>query len=95
MMTDAEVATIDNWRFANRVMTRSDAIRRLALRDGPQPAPPVVPAPTLRDRFAMQALNGIIDDCGLSAEEMAARCYEVADAMLAHRDKSASDPVAA
>jgi plasmid stability protein len=44
-------------------------------------------APTLRDQFAMQALNGIIPDCGLSADEMAERCFEAADAMLRVRAK--------
>jgi hypothetical protein len=29
----------------------------------------------LRDQFALQALHGIIDDCGLSADEVANRCY--------------------
>lgn len=29
MMTDDELVVIDDWRFANRVASRSDAIRRL------------------------------------------------------------------
>lgn len=29
MMSDEEMQAIDDWRFANRVATRSDAIRRL------------------------------------------------------------------
>lgn len=29
MMSDAELKAIDDWRFANRIATRSDAIRRL------------------------------------------------------------------
>lgn len=29
MMSDEELQAIDDWRFANRVATRSDAIRRL------------------------------------------------------------------
>lgn len=43
----------------------------------------------LRDQFAMQVLRGIIDDCGLSYEEMADRCYHAADAMLARRNREA------
>jgi hypothetical protein len=31
MMSDQEMQSIDDWRFANRVMTRSDAVRRLTL----------------------------------------------------------------
>lgn len=31
MMSEQEITAIDDWRFANRVMTRSDAVRRLAL----------------------------------------------------------------
>lgn len=42
-------------------------------------------ATALRDQFALQCLHGIIDDCGLSADKMAERCYEVADAMLRAR----------
>jgi hypothetical protein len=30
MMSDAEMTAVDDWRFAKRVATRSDAIRRLA-----------------------------------------------------------------
>ena len=30
MMSDEEVTAIDDWRFAHRVATRSDAVRRLA-----------------------------------------------------------------
>ncbi len=30
MMSEAELTAIDDWRFANRVATRSDAVRRLA-----------------------------------------------------------------
>lgn len=30
MMSDEEVGAIDDWRFSNRVATRSDAVRRLA-----------------------------------------------------------------
>jgi hypothetical protein len=41
----------------------------------------------LRDDFAMEALRGLIPDCGLSPAEMAQRCYEVADAMLTERGK--------
>jgi hypothetical protein len=44
----------------------------------------------LRDQFALQALHGIIDDCGLSADEVANRCYEVADAMVARRNRGAA-----
>lgn len=44
---------------------------------------------TTRDRFALQALHGIIPDCGLSATEMAERCYEVADAMMEVRARGA------
>ena len=29
MMSDAEVKAIDDWRFANRIATRSEAVRRL------------------------------------------------------------------
>jgi hypothetical protein len=29
MLSDAELAAIDDWRFANRVATRAEAIRRL------------------------------------------------------------------
>ncbi len=29
MMSDAELSEIDNWRFANHVATRADAVRRL------------------------------------------------------------------
>ena len=29
MLTASEVAQIDDWRFANRVATRSEAVRRL------------------------------------------------------------------
>ena len=29
MMTDEELAAIDDWRFSNRVATRSEAIRQL------------------------------------------------------------------
>jgi len=29
MMSDAELTKVDDWRFANRIATRSDAIRRL------------------------------------------------------------------
>ena len=29
MLTASEIALIDDWRFENRVATRSDAIRRL------------------------------------------------------------------
>jgi hypothetical protein len=32
MMSDAEVQAIDDWRFTNRIPTRSEAIRRLAQR---------------------------------------------------------------
>ncbi|MCO6390541.1 hypothetical protein GTW25_05810 [Aliihoeflea aestuarii] len=30
MMSDDEVTAIDDWRFANRIATRSDAVRQLA-----------------------------------------------------------------
>ena len=42
MMTPDEVKRIDDWRFANRVGTRSDAIRRmiaLVLNTPPPPNP--------------------------------------------------------
>lgn len=29
MMTEAELAAIDDWRFDNRIATRAEAIRRL------------------------------------------------------------------
>lgn len=32
MMSDAEVKAIDDWRFENRISTRSEAIRRLSQR---------------------------------------------------------------
>ena len=31
MLTESEVASIDDWRFANRVGTRAEAIRRLVV----------------------------------------------------------------
>jgi hypothetical protein len=42
---------------------------------------------SLRDWFAGQALPGISFDCGLSVQEAAERAYELADAMLAQREK--------
>lgn len=59
----------------------------------PEPCPPAV-GPTLRDRFAMAALQGDLaatrgEGVGLSATEnqrkFAAWCYEMADAMLLAR----------
>lgn len=29
MLSEAELASIDDWRFRNRIATRSDAVRRL------------------------------------------------------------------
>jgi len=31
MLTESEVALIDDWRFENRVATRSEAVRRLVV----------------------------------------------------------------
>lgn len=42
---------------------------------------------TLRDEFAMEALRGMADDCGLEYAEMAERCYKIADAMLVARSR--------
>jgi hypothetical protein len=46
-------------------------------------------APTLRDQFAMAALHDAIGWAGFDDAKHAALCaYEVADAMLAGREKS-------
>lgn len=40
---------------------------------------------SLRDWFAGQALIAIADDCGMTDKEIAKRCYQRADAMIAAR----------
>ncbi len=44
--------------------------------------------PSLRDQFAMAALDGVIQLTGASAAIVASEAYRVADAMLAEREKS-------
>lgn len=44
----------------------------------------------LRDWFAGQALVAIADDCGMSDDEVAERCFERADAMMAKRVPTAA-----
>ena len=44
---------------------------------------------SLRDYFAGQALPDLAECSGLTPEQMARRCYEIADAMLAERSKDA------
>lgn len=44
MLTDEELKAIDDWRFANRVMTRAEAIRRLIEMALTQPAKDSEPA---------------------------------------------------
>lgn len=50
---------------------------------------------SLRDWFAGQALVAVADDCGTSSEEMAATCYERADAMIAARGPDRIDRIGA
>lgn len=50
---------------------------------------------SLRDWFAGQALIAIADDCGMTDEEVAERCYQRADALLAKSKKREPDAVPA
>lgn len=43
---------------------------------------------TLRDHFAGQALTAMADTDEVSPEQIATYCYQVADAMLAEREKA-------
>ncbi|OTG58850.1 hypothetical protein B9T36_10965 [Acinetobacter sp. ANC 4204] len=49
----------------------------------------------LRDQFAMAALQGFISHRGFLCvnEQAAKRCYEIADAMIAEREKDSVDSV--
>jgi ParB-like chromosome segregation protein Spo0J len=73
---------------ANGRSLNAEIVLRLGGEPPARETPPVkVVHHPLRDQFAMEMLRGLADDCGLSADEMADRCYEVADAMLARRVK--------
>jgi hypothetical protein len=94
-LTDAQLSRYENIGKVTLKLIRqqvafhqekwSSAVRGLALTAATAHA--LTDTASLRDQFAMQALHGIIRDCGLTAEEMADRCYAVADAMIARRNR--------
>ncbi|TIP87079.1 MAG: hypothetical protein E5X58_31145 [Mesorhizobium sp.] len=61
MMSDAELNAIDDWRFANRVATRAEAVRRLM----------AAGMTTLGDLEAFMAkANAAIDDVAIAEQEI-------------------------
>ena len=93
-ITTEELAAIDEWRFANLVGSRSEAIRQLVQVGLGNAAPsPAIGAPrSLRDDIAIAALTGLLATApamkGDTAHEaIALACDRMADLLLAERAK--------
>jgi len=69
-----------------------DLVREFRKEDDREPSLDTDATETLRDRFAMQALSGMIAVYhavdGVNPKQMAQDCYEIADAMMAERKKA-------